>query len=93
MWFEACSGLRINLEQSELIPVGRVYNVEDLALEVGCKVGGLLSRYLGLPLGAPFKSMAVWDGVEERFRKRLAMWKRHYISKEKETHSNSKHFV
>ncbi|RVW21407.1 hypothetical protein CK203_106934 [Vitis vinifera] len=45
--------LRINLEKSELIPVGRVYNVEDLALEVGCKVGGLLSRYLGLPLGAP----------------------------------------
>ena len=93
MWFEACSGLRINLEKSELIPVGKVYNVEDLALEVGCKVGGLLFRYLGLPLGAPFKSVAVWDGVEERFRKRLAMWKRHYISKEKETHSNSKHFI
>ena len=25
MWFEACSGLRINLEKSELIPMGRVH--------------------------------------------------------------------
>ncbi|RVW76360.1 putative ribonuclease H protein [Vitis vinifera] len=27
MWFEACSGLRINLEKSEMIPVGRVLNI------------------------------------------------------------------
>ncbi|RVW88908.1 hypothetical protein CK203_045051 [Vitis vinifera] len=81
MWFEACSGLKVNLEKSELIPMGRVTDIEDLALELGCKVGGLPSRYLGLPLGAPFKSEVVWDCVEERFRKRLAMWKRQYISK------------
>ena len=81
MWFEACSGLKINLEKSELILVGKVHDIEDLALELGCKVGGLLSCYLGLPLGAPFKSMAVWDGVEERFHRRLEIWKRQYISK------------
>ena len=81
MWFEACLRLIINLEKSELIPVGRVHVIEDLALELGCKVGSLSSCYLGLPLGAPFKTTAVWDGVEERFRKRLAMWKRQYISK------------
>ena len=81
MWFEACSGLRVNLQKSELIEVGRVHDIEDLALEFGCKVGGLPSYYLGLPLGGPFKSKVVWDGVEERFRKRLAMWKRPYISK------------
>ena len=81
MWFEACLRLIINLEKSELILVGRVHVIEDLALELGCKVGGLPSCYLGLPLGAPFKSAAVWDGVEERFQKRLAMWKRQYISK------------
>ncbi|KAL6314646.1 hypothetical protein AAG906_026990 [Vitis piasezkii] len=63
-------------EKNELIPVGRVHDIEDLALELGCKVGGLPSCYLGLPLGAPLKSAAVWDGVKERFRKRLAMWKR-----------------
>ena len=73
MWFEACSRLRVNLEKSKLILMGRVHDIEDLALELSCKVGGLPSCYLGLPLGAPFKSEVVWDGVEERFQKRLAM--------------------
>ena len=73
MWFEAISGLRIKLEKSELIPVGRVENIDDLALDFGCRVDSLPSTYLGLPLGAPFKTVSVWDGVEERFRKRLAM--------------------
>lgn len=81
MWFEAISELRINLDKSELISVGCVENVKALAAELGCKVGRLPSSYLGLPLGAPFKFMATWDGVEKRFRKRLVMWKRQYISK------------
>ncbi|RVX22063.1 putative ribonuclease H protein [Vitis vinifera] len=81
MWFEAVSGMRINLDKSELIPVGRVVDIDDLAFDFGCKVGSLPSTYLGLPLGAPFKSVAVWDGVEKRFRKRLSMWKRQYLSK------------
>ncbi|RVW60818.1 hypothetical protein CK203_033520 [Vitis vinifera] len=38
MWFEAISGLRANLEKSELIPVGRVENVEELADEFGYKL-------------------------------------------------------
>ncbi|WKA01526.1 hypothetical protein VitviT2T_019806 [Vitis vinifera] len=81
MWSEAVSELRINLEKTELIPIGRVENINDIALKFGCRVGSLPSTYLGLPLGAPFKSILVWDGVEERFRKRLAMWKRQYLSK------------
>ena len=79
--YYTCLDLRINLDKSELILVGRMENIDVLALELWCEVGGLPSRYLGLPLGAPFKSMAAWDEVEERFQKRLAMWKRQYISK------------
>ena len=81
MWFEAISRLKVNLDKSELFLVGIVENVEELASELGCKVGRLPSTYLGRPLGAPFKSVAIWDGVDGRFRKRLAMWKRQYISK------------
>ena len=81
MWFEATLGLRINLNKSEIIPVGRIIDVDVLALELGCKVGTLPSSYLRLPLGASHNSIAVWDGIEERFRKRLTMWKRQYISK------------
>ena len=36
---------------------------------------------LGRGIGAAFNSLMVWDGVEECFRRRLAMWKRQYISK------------
>ncbi|RVW30523.1 putative ribonuclease H protein [Vitis vinifera] len=37
----AISGLRVNLEKSELIPVGRVENVDELADEFGYRVGKL----------------------------------------------------
>ena len=81
MWFEAFSGLRINLLKSVIIPLGRVDNVEELAAELGCEVGSLPSTYLGLPLGAPHRALGVWDSIEDRFRRRLAIWKRQYISK------------
>ena len=57
MWFEALSGLKINLEKSELILIGRVEGMELLAVEFGCKVGRLPSTYLGLPLVARYKSV------------------------------------
>ncbi|KAJ9677832.1 hypothetical protein PVL29_022672 [Vitis rotundifolia] len=80
-WFEAASGLRINLAKSEIIPVGEVEEILEMAVELGCKVGQLPSTYLGLPLGAPNKASYVWDGVEERMRWKLALWKRQYLSK------------
>ena len=81
MWFEAYLGLIINLSKSEIIPVGRVDNVEMLASELACGVGSLPTTYLGLPLRATHRAMGVWDTIEERFRKRLTSWKRQYISK------------
>ena len=69
------------MDKSKIILVERMENLEVLALELGCKVGKLLSVYLGLPLGAPHELVAVWDGVEEKFGRRLTLWKRQYISK------------
>ena len=80
MWFEAVSGLRINLNKNQIIPIRPVVNVEELASKLGCGVGSLPTSYLGLPLGANHKALGVWDSVEERFRKRLASWKIQYIS-------------
>ena len=82
MWFEALSGLRIDLNKSEILPVGSVDNVQELVVELGCGIGSLPSSYLGLPLGANHKALGVWDTVEDRFRKRLASWKSQYISKD-----------
>ena len=74
------SRLKINLEKSEMIPMGEVDNLEYLGCEIGCKVRKLPS-YLGLPLRASYKYAAVWDGVEEQFHKRLLLWKRQHLSK------------
>ncbi|RVW24169.1 UDP-glucose:glycoprotein glucosyltransferase [Vitis vinifera] len=38
-------------------------------------VGSLPSTYLGMPLGAPFKSVTVWDGVEEHFHRSSVRWR------------------
>ena len=59
MWFEAFSGLKINLNKSEIIPLGRVDNVESFAAKLGYGVGSLPIMYLGLPLGAPHRALGV----------------------------------
>ncbi|RVW54250.1 LINE-1 reverse transcriptase-like [Vitis vinifera] len=58
----SASGLRINLAKSEVIPVGEVQRIEEMAVELGCRVGQLSSVYLGLPLGVPNKAAYGWDG-------------------------------
>lgn len=55
MWFKAILRLKINLDKSEIIPMGVVNNIDDLALEFGCKVVSFPSFYLGLALGILFK--------------------------------------
>jgi hypothetical protein len=81
IWFQAISGLKINLSKSELVPVGSVQNVPELESILGCRVSSLPLTYLGLPLGASFKSKTIWAGVVEKMEKRLAGWKRMYLSK------------
>jgi len=79
--FEAVSGLKVNLAKFSIIPVGNVDNVGRLADILECEVAYLPVMYLGLPLGAPYKSTRIWDGVIEKVEKRLASWKRLYLSK------------
>ena len=52
LFFEALSRLKINLEKSSIISVGNVGNLDDLALEVGCRTRTLPYYLLGpFPLG------------------------------------------
>ena len=81
LYFEALFGLKVNLGKSAILPVGDVENIEQLACELGCKAGTLPSTYLGLSLSTRQNSVRIWEGIEERFRKRLIAWKRQYISK------------
>ena len=56
MWFKVILGLKINLDKSELIKVGRLDNEEELAFNL--EVGEVPTTYLGLPLsnGMEWKS-------------------------------------
>jgi hypothetical protein len=52
--------------------VGKVPNIEELAGILSCRIYSFPMKYLGLPLGAPFKLRTIWDGVVKRTKKRLA---------------------
>jgi hypothetical protein len=80
-WFEATSGLRVNLGKSELAQVGEVPHLEVLAEILGCKTSAFPMKYLGLPLGAHFKVQSIWNPIVEKLERRLAGWKRMYLSK------------
>ena len=92
-WFEIVSGLKINLDKSELVLVGVVPNFEMLVDVLGCKQGSLSMKYLGLPLGAKWKDRAVWNPIIEKVERRLAGWKRLYLSKGGKTYSHKKYFI
>lgn len=76
LFFQSVPGLRVNMAKSEIMPVGTVGNIESLASFLGCKVVHRLASYLGLPLGAPSNSSVLWNPVIERFKRRLAGWKK-----------------
>ena len=46
MWFETILGLKMNLEKSELTPIGRMVNAWELAFHLGGIVRRLPSTYL-----------------------------------------------
>jgi len=71
LFIEVVSGLMINLGKSELVPIGEVDGVESLAHILGCRIGSLSMTYLGMSLGASFKSLSIWNGVIEKVERRL----------------------
>ena len=79
--FEAVTGLRVNMAKSEMVPVGEVDNIARLADSLDCRIGSLPLTYLGMPLGASYKAVSVWDSILEKMERRLAGWKKLYLSK------------
>ena len=81
IFFEVITGLKVNVGKSEIVPVGEVGNLDALARILCCKVGRLPMSYLGMPLGAHFKYALIWNPILKRVEKKLAGWKRLYLSK------------
>ena len=57
--FQAFTGLKVNVEKIEIVPVGEVNNLDALANILQCRVGSLPMKYLGMPLGTSFKIASI----------------------------------
>lgn len=74
------SDLHIKMSKSIIYPVHEVPELDMLAELMYCTTGPFPTSYLGLPLCAKYKSIEIWNGVIEKFEKRLASWQRQYLS-------------
>uniref|UniRef100_A0A2N9F7C8 Reverse transcriptase domain-containing protein n=1 Tax=Fagus sylvatica TaxID=28930 RepID=A0A2N9F7C8_FAGSY len=57
-------------------PIGEVQNIAELADSLCCHIGGLPLSYLGMPLGASYKAVAVWNPILEKLERRLSGWQK-----------------
>ena len=78
---QAITGLKVNMHKSEMVPIGEVDDVHTLAEILGCRVGELPMSYLGMPLGTSHNSPSIWNPILEKFERKLAGWKKLYLSK------------
>uniref|UniRef100_A0A2N9IZP3 Reverse transcriptase domain-containing protein n=1 Tax=Fagus sylvatica TaxID=28930 RepID=A0A2N9IZP3_FAGSY len=79
--FKAVTGLWVNMAKSEMVPVGEVQNISELANSLCCHIGVLPLSYLGMPLGASYKAVTVWNPILEKLERRLSGWQKLYLSK------------
>ncbi|XP_010327536.1 uncharacterized protein [Solanum lycopersicum] len=78
--FEGMSGLHINWGKSFLYPINEVITMQSVNAIPGGEIGSLPTMHLGMPLGANSKSNEIWNNVVEKCEKKLARWKRQYLS-------------
>uniref|UniRef100_A0A2N9I9X1 VAL1-3 N-terminal zinc finger domain-containing protein n=1 Tax=Fagus sylvatica TaxID=28930 RepID=A0A2N9I9X1_FAGSY len=77
----AVTGLRVNMAKSEMVRVGEVPNIGELAEALFCQTGTLPISYLGMPLGAACRVVSIWNPILEKMERKLAGWKKLYLSK------------
>ena len=80
-WFEVVYRLKINMGKSELVLVGVVPNIADMVDVLECKQGSFPMKYLGLLLGSNVRDSSIRNPIIEKMERRLAGWKRLYLSK------------
>ena len=75
------TGLKVKVLKSEMVPIGEVHDVHVLAEILDSRIGTLPMTYLGMPLGASHKSPTIWNPILEKIERKLAGWKKLYLSK------------
>lgn len=69
------------MNKSEIVVIGADGDGNRFARVLGCKVVCLTIKYLGVSLGASFKDGKSWKLVVNLFERKLAGWKRNFLSK------------
>jgi hypothetical protein len=64
-----------------MVLVGDVPNLSTLADIMCCRIGALPMTYLGMPLGASFKSRTIWNSIVEKMERKLGSLESLYLSK------------
>ncbi|GJX72943.1 RNA-directed DNA polymerase, eukaryota, reverse transcriptase zinc-binding domain protein [Tanacetum coccineum] len=79
--FYLASGLRININKSNLYGVGVFHSeVDNMAAGTGCSPSYLPFSYLGLPIGSNMSHISNWKVLIDRFKSRLSGWKANLLS-------------
>ncbi|KAL4340841.1 hypothetical protein GQ457_08G034090 [Hibiscus cannabinus] len=80
-YFQYCWGLEINFSKSLLFTVNvGTKLVDEMVGILGCSVGQLPFKYLGIPIGVNSQKVVVWELIIHRVRLKLAGWKRESLS-------------
>lgn len=71
----------VEVAKSEIVPVVKVGNLNAPENILCCKIGSLPMTYIGMPFGAPFQAISIWDPIIEKMERKLSLWKHLYLSK------------
>ncbi|GJX34960.1 hypothetical protein Tco_0246517 [Tanacetum coccineum] len=74
--FSLASGLKINLQKSNLLGVGVTGSlVNEAAASIGCSVMKAPFKYLGVMVGGNISKINAWDDMVGKIKSRLSKWK------------------
>jgi hypothetical protein len=81
-YFEILSGMRVNYQKSELIPINieQEGEVETFSRIFGCHVGNFPIKYLGIPLHYNKLRREVLQPLIDKIIKRIAGWRGKLLS-------------
>ncbi|GJS63622.1 RNA-directed DNA polymerase, eukaryota [Tanacetum coccineum] len=79
--FSLASGLKINLQKSNLLGVGVTGSlVNEAAASIGCSVMKAPFKYLGVMVGGNMSKINAWDDMVGKIKSRLSKWKINTLS-------------
>ncbi|GJX59093.1 RNA-directed DNA polymerase, eukaryota [Tanacetum coccineum] len=79
--FQLASGLKINMQKSQVLGVGVLLDVVNHgASTIGCTVMNLPFKYLGVTVGDHMSRHSAWSIIIQKIRSRLSMWKAKTLS-------------